>query len=195
MSQEKSLEELQMDLAVHKNLRRRAEDIDYWRKRAGWFDDDISMKEFNNGVYDTYYQADDDGSSSRPQSGGGGLSVVGGSKGLGTMLKIGAAVVAVAFAILLFRALSRRSSSSRKKESSSKNTSSDTKQLRILVRAPPGLDLAPAGPQATTNSWMTRSQNLVAVSRVDPGAGAVGPPRDENLAPDQKADQRKKKSW
>ena len=60
MLPEKSLEELEMDLMVDQSMLRRLEDIEYWRKRAGWYDDEVSMKEFNNGVYDTYYQLDDD---------------------------------------------------------------------------------------------------------------------------------------
>ena len=118
-----------MDLAVHKNIRRRLDDVDYWRKRAGWFDDDVSMKEFNSGVYDTYYEVDDDahGHSSGGSSGGGGMSGFASSNGLGTFLKIGSAVLAVAFAILIFRALNRRSSSSSRKKDSKHHSSSDTK--------------------------------------------------------------------
>ena len=48
---------------------RRAEDVDYWRKRAGWFDDDAAMRDYNDGVYDAYYQLDDDRTK---KSGGGG---------------------------------------------------------------------------------------------------------------------------
>eukprot|EP00559_Dactyliosolen_fragilissimus_P007386 CAMPEP_0184871110 /NCGR_PEP_ID=MMETSP0580-20130426/39947_1 /TAXON_ID=1118495 /ORGANISM="Dactyliosolen fragilissimus" /LENGTH=186 /DNA_ID=CAMNT_0027373619 /DNA_START=88 /DNA_END=649 /DNA_ORIENTATION=+ len=42
---------------------RRVEDVEYWRKRAGWFDDDASMKDYNRGVYDSYFSIDDDDSS------------------------------------------------------------------------------------------------------------------------------------
>ena len=131
-----SEKELYMDRLLHKNLRRRTEDIEYWRKRAGWFDDDVSMKEFNNGVYDTYYNVDDDGAGHR---GGSSSSSSGGfaasAKGLGTFIKIGAAVVAVIFAVLVFRALSRRSSSSRKVGSSSKRSSSDSRGQRSRSRS------------------------------------------------------------
>ena len=37
---------------------RRLEDVDYWRKRAGWADDDETMKSYNQGVYNTYYMGD-----------------------------------------------------------------------------------------------------------------------------------------
>lgn len=123
MLPEKSVEELELDLMVDEGMLRRLEDIEYWRKRAGWYDDEVSMKEFNNGVYDTYYQLDDDNVNRRHKSG---TSPVGNSKGLATFLKIGAVVLAVVIAILLYRALSRRSSSSNK-DRSSKGGSSDSK--------------------------------------------------------------------
>jgi hypothetical protein len=46
----------------HQSRHRRTEDVEYWRQRAGWFNDDSKMVQYNNGVYDTYYQAEDDGS-------------------------------------------------------------------------------------------------------------------------------------
>jgi hypothetical protein len=113
-----------MDRILHKNLRRRNEDIDYWRERAGWFDDDVSMKEFNSGVYDTYYHTDDDGAAHRTSSTS---AVGGGGQGLSTFLKIGAAIVAVGLAVLLYRALSRRTPSTSRKVGSSKNAPSDSK--------------------------------------------------------------------
>ena len=45
---------------VYTGQDRRLEDVDYWRKRAGWFDDDEAMKAYNEGVYDTFYSTDDD---------------------------------------------------------------------------------------------------------------------------------------
>jgi hypothetical protein len=115
-----------MDLIRHKSLRRRTEDYDYWKARAGWFDDDVSMKEFNSGVYDTYYQLDDDAAAAKRAKSN--TSVVGAnSKGLATFLKIGAAVVAVIFAILVFRALSRRSPASSRKVGSSSKTKEESK--------------------------------------------------------------------
>ena len=41
--------------------RRLDEDVDYWRKRAGWADDDETMKNYNQGVYNTYYNGDSAG--------------------------------------------------------------------------------------------------------------------------------------
>jgi hypothetical protein len=116
-----------MDLEINRNLRsRRTEqaqsDYEAWRKQAGWYDDDVSMTEYNNGVYDTYYQLDDD--AGRKKSG---TSVVETeSKGLSTFLKVGAIVVAVAVATLLYRALAGRRSSSRDRASTKKG-SADTK--------------------------------------------------------------------
>jgi hypothetical protein len=36
-------------------------EVDYWRKRAGWADDDATMTEYNNGVYTHMYGYGDDG--------------------------------------------------------------------------------------------------------------------------------------
>ena len=113
MSQEKSIEELEMDLMVEGNLRRREEELDYWRKRAGWYDDDVTMKEFNNGVYDTYYQLDDDSGRHKSSSSSKANRTVGGGKGMSTFLKVGAILVAIGIAILLYRALSRRSATAK----------------------------------------------------------------------------------
>lgn len=83
---------------------RRTEDVDYWRKQAGWIDDDVAASNYN------------------PYSSAGGSGSGGGSnsKGLGLVLffKIGAVILSLVFSVLLFRALNRRSSSSRKSSSS-----------------------------------------------------------------------------
>lgn len=117
-----TMEELEKILNVPRvgvpNLRRRTEDIQYWRQRAGWFDDDASMKNYNNGVYDTYYQLDDDGNGrkshrySRQNS-----SLV------KNVLKGVCAVVAFAIFVVVLRAIIRRLS----KKKDKKSLSSDSK--------------------------------------------------------------------
>eukprot|EP00957_Ditylum_brightwellii_P093775 7140051-Ditylum_brightwellii.AAC.1 len=47
---------------------RKLEDVNYWRQRAGWADDDATMANFNQGVYDTYYALGDDDSKSNAGS-------------------------------------------------------------------------------------------------------------------------------
>lgn len=108
--------------------RRRLEDIEYWRERAGWFDDDESMKEYNNGVYDAYYQGDD-GAGRHSRSGGGR-----GRKGshadvVKTVLKVIIVLVAIGLCVLMFRAIMRRISSPKKEKvrSDSKSRSSRSK--------------------------------------------------------------------
>jgi len=55
------LEEQQLRVAALRVAsNRKLEDVDYWRKHSGWFDDDESMKEYNTGVYTSYYSIDDD---------------------------------------------------------------------------------------------------------------------------------------
>ena len=116
------------------NLRRRTEDVDYWRKQAGWYDDDISMNEYNQGVYGRYHanDGDDNFQSSSGYSGesaNSGTQRVGGSNGFAAFMKIGAIILSLVFLMLLYRAISRRaSSSSRKVGSSSKTGTADTKR-------------------------------------------------------------------
>jgi len=104
--------------AVGRYQRRRAdEQVNYWRQRAGWFDDDISMSEYNNGVYDTYYQFDDD---ARMSSGSGSIRKGGGSSAnaeiVKNALKVLSVLVALALSALMFRAIMRRLGTSSKKD-------------------------------------------------------------------------------
>lgn len=96
---------------------RRVEDVKYWRQRAGWFDDDEKMKEYNNGVYDTYYQIDDDQGGHRS----------GGRRRHSDMVKTGLKVVCVLVALvlctLMFRAIMRRVGSSKKEKKRSDSRS------------------------------------------------------------------------
>jgi hypothetical protein len=86
VSQEKPLGNLH--ILKNGNLRRRTEELDYWRKRAGWYDDD------------TYYKLDDDQTETSP--------FVSANKGLVTFLTIGSMLVSVGFGILLYRSMMRR---------------------------------------------------------------------------------------
>eukprot|EP00536_Pseudo-nitzschia_multiseries_P009769 jgi/Psemu1/288670/fgenesh1_pg.282_\ len=92
------------------NLRRRTEEVDYWKHKAGWFDDDVSMKEYNSGVYDTYYYGNESSGSS--SSSDGKIS----DSQLSVGLKIAAAVLSIVVAIVVFRVLSRRSSKKKDQE-------------------------------------------------------------------------------
>jgi hypothetical protein len=105
---------------------RRAEDVDYWRQRAGWFNDDEKMVEYNNGVYDTFYQMDDDGAGSGAR---GGRRHHSRSDLVKTILKVVFVVVALALSALMFRAIMRRIGSSKKdkKRSDSRSRSGRSK--------------------------------------------------------------------
>eukprot|EP00547_Thalassionema_nitzschioides_P002644 CAMPEP_0194212702 /NCGR_PEP_ID=MMETSP0156-20130528/12743_1 /TAXON_ID=33649 /ORGANISM="Thalassionema nitzschioides, Strain L26-B" /LENGTH=207 /DNA_ID=CAMNT_0038940575 /DNA_START=51 /DNA_END=674 /DNA_ORIENTATION=- len=106
---------------------RNLEDVDYWRKRSGWFDDDASKVEYNSGVYDTYYNVDDDGSGHA--SGAGGSFLSSGNGNMSIFLKITAILLAVLFVVLIFRATQRRSGSS-KDRSSSRHGSDSSRRSR-----------------------------------------------------------------
>jgi hypothetical protein len=105
--------------------RRRAEDVEYWRQRSGWFDDDETMKKYNSGVYDSYYQPDDD----RRHSGRG---IYGGHKALvQNTLKVLSVLVALGLCVLMCRAIMRRLGSEKKKDkkrSDSKTRSGSSKR-------------------------------------------------------------------
>ncbi len=104
--------EMEMDSsALRTNMRRRLEDdVSYWRKRAGWFDDDKTMKDFNHGVYDTYYGIDDDRAGHSSSTGHTKKSGGGGNKRFGTalMVKAGVAVAVLVICYLIYRAVTRR---------------------------------------------------------------------------------------
>lgn len=94
-------------LLIRSHLRRRTEDIAFWRKRAGWYDDDQSMREYNSGVYDAYYQADDDGSYYLQSNESNG-QVSTNSNTAATVFKFVAFAVVTGFFAMLIRAIGRR---------------------------------------------------------------------------------------
>jgi hypothetical protein len=100
-------------------LRRRTEDVKYWRERAGWFDDDTSMQNYNSGVYDTYYQLDDN-VSHRPRHSNG----VGGAHAALIQNVVKAVVILVALCLCAFvlRIFLRRLASSKHDNNSDSKT-------------------------------------------------------------------------
>jgi preprotein translocase subunit SecG len=96
---------------------RRAEDVDYWRKRSGWFDDDEAMREYNSGVYDAYYSGEGGGGGG---SGGGGarsgLRSAATSEMAKNFLKVLSVLVAFGLFVLLVRVIMRRMSDSQEKK-------------------------------------------------------------------------------
>lgn len=117
--------------------KRRAEEADYWRKRSGWFDDDASMKDYNNGVYDTYYQLDDEASAKNGNVSG--FSSDDNSEMIKLGLKVGSVLMALGLCGLMYRAISRRltgekSSSKDKKRSGSRSRDRDRRSSRSRTR-------------------------------------------------------------
>eukprot|EP00555_Chaetoceros_dichaeta_P000031 CAMPEP_0198277786 /NCGR_PEP_ID=MMETSP1447-20131203/66037_1 /TAXON_ID=420782 /ORGANISM="Chaetoceros dichaeta, Strain CCMP1751" /LENGTH=224 /DNA_ID=CAMNT_0043972839 /DNA_START=236 /DNA_END=910 /DNA_ORIENTATION=+ len=103
------LEEQQLRIAARRvAANRKLEDVEYWRQKSGWYDDDTSMMDYNSGVYSTNYAIDDDYSddnSSSSSSGGMGLD----SDILHTALTICGALVGMVVLIMLVRAVTRGS--------------------------------------------------------------------------------------
>jgi hypothetical protein len=114
------------------------EELEYWRKRAGWFDDDVTMQEYNNGVSATFYDIDDDVT---PRGSGRHNNGMGSHGKL--IINIAAIVISISIAVLVYRFLtSRRSSpkvapaSTEKKRSSS--TSKDDRGRRSRSKSVSG---------------------------------------------------------
>lgn len=112
--------------------RRRTEDVEYWRKRAGWFDDDIRMGEYNNGVYDTFYQIDDDGSGQGSMFGGGSGSR---NELKALAIKVAAVAICLVLCILMFRIITRRLGDSKKDKKKKKSSSASRSRSKSRSRS------------------------------------------------------------
>lgn len=123
------LEEEQMRIAARRlAANRKLEDVEYWRKRSGWYDDDESMREYNSGVYNSYYSIDDDqisGSSSSSAEGGFGID----AELLKTAGQICGALVGIVVLVMLIRAITR-GSARRKKGDAAASSSTRNKRGR-----------------------------------------------------------------
>jgi hypothetical protein len=145
--------------SMRQQFRRRTEDVDYWRKRAGWFDDDKAMKDYNNGVYDAYYQLDDD----KPRVGSG-QSRIGGLNSELAKIAIKALTVLVALGLcfLMFRVISRRLDEGKKekKKRSSSTGRSDRSKSRSRSRSRKGeYDLMSEEEDVKSNRSRTSSRS------------------------------------
>lgn len=115
---------------MEKLYRRKTEEVDYWRKRAGWFDDDVKMMEYNNGVYDTFYQMDDDGRASMF----GGVS--GGANDFKALaIKVAAVVICLILCILMCRVITRRLGDSKKDRKKKKSSGSSRSRSKSRSRS------------------------------------------------------------
>lgn len=101
------------------------EELEYWRKRAGWFDDDVTMQEYNSGVSATYYGIDDDGT---PRGSGGHNNGMGRHGKL--IINIAAIVISISIAVLVYRFLTSRRSSPKVAPASTEEKRSSSKDDR-----------------------------------------------------------------
>lgn len=112
------LEEQQLRVAARRvAANRKLDEVEYWRKRAGWYDDDESMSEYNNGIYNSYYSIDDDNNlseaSSESLSGeGGGINF--NTDIIKTVGQVAGALLGVVLLFMLVRAISRGSARRKK---------------------------------------------------------------------------------
>lgn len=114
--------------SLHQNLvHRKLEEVEYWRQRTGWYDDDVSMREYNAGIHDGYYRSEDDDMGTTSSSGSG--LQVGALGGIATTVtKVVMGLLALIMVILFVRAIRRRmtpSSSSKKSRRSSRERGRD----------------------------------------------------------------------
>lgn len=116
-------------LRARKASGRKLEDVDYWRKRAGWADDDATMKSYNQGVYNTYYLGgDSDGSSSVSKGGSSSKSQsVKLSDHVGWIIGLATALI---FLILLVKCCSSDPSDKSRKSRSSAKSRDSSRSLR-----------------------------------------------------------------
>lgn len=118
------LEEQQLRVAARRvAANRKLDEVEYWRKRAGWYDDDESMSEYNNGIYNSYYSIDDDNNlseaSSESLSGeGGGLNF--NTDIIKTVGQVAGALLGVILLFMLVRAISRGSARRKKSDTGEK---------------------------------------------------------------------------
>lgn len=99
---------------IHPYPSRLLEDVDYWRKRAGWYDDDESMKDYNSGVYNSYYSIDDDLATGTQDSTANNNKY----EMLAAIAQILAALIGLAAFIMLIRAVTRGSKTKSRSRSS-----------------------------------------------------------------------------
>lgn len=89
-----------LKLRQKNQFRRRTEDVDYWRKRAGWYDDDKSMKNYNDGGYS---QLNDDAVKESGRFGN-----AASSRWAKHVIQALLLIVALGLCFLMYRVLSRR---------------------------------------------------------------------------------------
>jgi hypothetical protein len=132
---------LRHDNNLRQQYRRRNEDVDYWRQRSGWFDDDKAMLDYNNGVYDAYYQPDGE----NQKGSGGGLSTNLDVKKI--VIRSLVALILLGICIFMYRLVSRRfggstdDSKEKRKRSSSRERSGSRSRSRSRSRKGGDYDL------------------------------------------------------
>jgi len=127
---------------------RALEDVDYWRKRAGWYDDDQSMVSYNAGVMTGYYNENDDDytptysneSSSSSSSSSKSSSFLSGisyqmSDIMVTAAQIFGGLIALVIVIMVIRAMGRKRSRQSRKSSSAKSRARSKSRTRSKSRS------------------------------------------------------------
>lgn len=148
---------------------RRLEDVEYWRQRAGWFNDDESMKEFNEGVTNNDATKKEDN------------AIDGKSRGTQmakNAVKVACIVVALGLSILMFRAIMRRMSANatpnvtsvkrdkKRSESKARSRSSSIRRTRSRSRSRLGeYDLMPDDDGDTKSKKSSRSKSSTSTRR------------------------------
>jgi len=174
------LEEDQLrDAASRVAANRKLEDVDYWRKRSGWYDDDESMREYNKGVHTSTYGVDDDfvaATKSSNSSAGGGLGID--SEMLKTAGQICGALVGIVVLVMLVRAITRGSTRRKKakaessgstarsgKRSGSRRRSSSRSRSKSRTRSRSRRTKESGGDGATGENYELMEDNKSANSR------------------------------
>lgn len=173
------LEEDQLrDAARRVAANRKLEDVAYWRKRSGWYDDDESMKDYNDGVYGTYYTIDDDYAASTKSSNSSAFGLGIDSEMLKTAGQISGALVGIVVLVMLVRAITRGSTRRKKakaessgstarsgKRSGSRRRSSSRSRSKSRTRSRSRRTKESGGDGATGENYELMEDNKSANSR------------------------------
>jgi hypothetical protein len=118
-------------------INRKLDDVDYWRHRAGWFDDDVSMVEYNNGVLSSSSSNNNDYSSKRSRSSSSSsFSLSFWMKDILTAIgQIVGAFVALAVIIMIIRFMRRSRKSSQRSKHRLRDGDGDDRSRRSKSRS------------------------------------------------------------
>lgn len=114
---------------------RKLDDVDYWRHRAGWFDDDVSMKQYNSGVLSSTYSTNDDYTHKKSRSSSSGSLSYWMKDILTALGQILGAFVALAVIIMIIRFMRRSNKRNQRSKHRIRDGDGDDRSRRSKSRS------------------------------------------------------------